>query len=81
MKFNKKSSLSVLLSAAMVVSSVPATVLADDNTTVVAEQTAEGSTEVGKSTTEETKAASIGEAKYDTLQAAVDAAKKGDTIT
>lgn len=87
MKFNKKSSLSVLLSTAMVISSVPATVLAEDNTTVVAEQTSEGSTEVGKSTTEgestteETKAASIGEAKYDTLQAAVDAAKEGDTIT
>ena len=87
MKFNKKSSLSVLLSTAMVISSVPATVLAEDNTTVVAEQTSEGSTEVGKSTTEgestteETKAASIGEAKYDTLQAAVDAAKKEDTIT
>lgn len=81
MKFNKKSSLSVLLSTAMVISSVPATVLADDNTTVVAEQTSEGSTEVGKSTTEETKAASIGEVKYDTLQAAVDAAKEGDTIT
>ena len=87
MKFNKKSSLSVLLSTAMVISSVPATVLAEDNTTVVVEQTSEGSTEVGesitegKSTTEETKAASIGEAKYDTLQAAVDAAKKGDTIT
>lgn len=87
MKFNKKSSLSVLLSTAMVISSVPATVLAEDNTTVVAEQTSEGSTEVGesitegKSTTEETKAASIGETKYDTLQAAVDAAKKEDTIT
>lgn len=81
MKFNKKSSLSVLLSTAMVISSVPATVLAEDNTTVVAEQTSEGSTEVGKSTTEETKAASIGEVKYDTLQAAVDAAKKEDTIT
>ena len=52
MKFNKKSSLSVLLSTAMVISSVPATVLAEDNTTVVAEQTSEGSTEVGKSTTE-----------------------------
>ena len=87
MKFNKKSSLSVLLSTAMVISSVPATVLAEDNTTVVAEQTSEGSTEVGKSTTEgestteETKAASIGETKYDTLQAAVDAAKEEDTIT
>mgnify|MGYP004530710043 CR=1 FL=1 len=81
MKFNKKSSLSVLLSTAMVISSVPATVLAEDNTTVVAEQTSEGSTEVGKSTTEETKAASIGETKYDTLQAAVDAATEGDTIT
>ena len=87
MKFNKKSSLSVLLSTAMVISSVPATVLAEDNTTVVAEQTSEGSTEVGKSTTEgestteETKAASIGERKYDTLQAAVDAAKEEDTIT
>lgn len=81
MKFNKKSSLSVLLSTAMVISSVPATVLAEDNTTVVAEQTSEGSTEVGKSTTEETKAASIGEVKYDTLQAAVNEAKKGDTIT
>ena len=87
MKFNKKSSLSVLLSTAMVISSVPATVLAEDNTTVVAEQTSEGSTEVGesitegKSTTEETKAASIGETKYDTLQAAVDAEKIEDTIT
>lgn len=87
MKFNKKGSLSVLLSTAMVISSVPATVLAEDNTTVVAEQTSEGSTEVGESTTEgentteETKAASIGETKYDTLQAAVNAAKEEDTIT
>lgn len=93
MKFNKKSSLSVLLSTAMVVSSVPATVFANENeTTVAAEQTAgeeqapviavqdgETTTTTGSSSTV-TTVATIGETAYATLQAAIDAAKAGDTV-